>query len=374
MKIGVPTEIKTDEFRVAITPAGVRDLIGNGHQVLVQAGAGKGSSILDQAYAAQGARIVATAEDLWTTSDLVFKVKEPQPDEIAWLRAGQILFAYLHLAPDAAQTQGLIASQATCVAFETVTDAQDRLPLLAPMSAVAGRLATQVGAGLMERLRGGRGVLMGGVPGVAAAQVVVLGGGVVGENAAVVAAGMGADVTVFDLSLDRLAELDALYGTRLKTRYSTTLAVEEAISRADLVIGAVLVHGARAPHLITREQLALLPENAALVDVAIDQGGCFETSHPTTHSDPTFVVDGVLHYCVANMPGAVPTTSTQALANATLPYLVRLANGGLQALRDNTDLCNGLNVHRGLTTNQAVADAQGLAYTPAQQALSVAAD
>jgi len=354
MKIGVPTEIKTDEFRVAITPAGVRDLVAHGHEVLIQAGAGNGSAIKDEAYAAQGAQVVPAAENLWAGVELVFKVKEPQPQEIAMLRPGQILFAYLHLAPDAAQTEALLASGATCVAFETVTDNRGRLPLLTPMSAVAGRLATQVGAGLLERLRGGRGVLMGGVPGVPAARV-VLGGGVVGANAAVVAAGMGADVTVFDRSLDRLAELDALYGTALETRYSTTLAAEEALSTADLVIGAVLVHGAKAPHLITREQLKLLPANATLVDVAIDQGGCFETSRPTTHSDPTFVVDGVLHYCVANMPGAVPTTSTLALANATLPYLMRLADGGMQVLRTDSDLQDGLNVHDGQLTDRALA-------------------
>lgn len=373
MKIGVPTEIKTDEFRVAITPAGVRDLVLNGHEVLIQSGAGEGSAVSDEDYQAQGAQIVATAQKLWTSADLVFKVKEPQTNEIAWLREGQLLFAYLHLAPDTAQTQALLNSKATCVAFETVTDVRGRLPLLTPMSAVAGRLATQVGAGLLERLRGGRGVLMGGVPGVPAAKVIVLGGGVVGANAAVVAAGMGAEVTVFDRSLDRLAELDALYGNQLKTQYSTTLAVEQALSTADLVIGAVLVHGAKAPHLITREQLQLLPEHATLVDVAIDQGGCFETSRPTTHSDPTFFVDGILHYCVANMPGAVPTTSTQALANATLPYLIRLADGGLQALRDSTDLRDGLNVHRGQLTNLPVAQAQGLTFVAPLDALGQAA-
>ncbi len=370
MKIGIPTEIKTDEFRVAITPAGVRDLVAHGHEILIQAGAGNGSAIEDEAYAAQGAQVVPAAENLWAAAELVFKVKEPQPQEIAMLRPGQILFAYLHLAPDASQTEALLASGATCIAFEAVTDNRGRLPLLTPMSAVAGRLATQVGAGLLERLRGGRGVLMGGVPGVPAARVVVLGGGVVGANAAVGAAGMGADVTVFDRSLDRLAELDALYGTALKTRYSTTLAVEEALSTADLVIGAVLVHGAKAPHLITREQLKLLPANATLVDVAIDQGGCFETSRPTTHSDPTFVVDGVLHYCVANMPGAVPTTSTLALANATLPYLMRLADGGMQVLSTDSDLQDGLNVHDGQLTNAAVAAAQKLPYVPAARALA----
>jgi len=371
MKIGVPTEIKTDEFRVAITPAGVRDLVLAGHEVHVQAGAGLGSSVTDEAYTEQGATIVATAEKVWTGVDLVFKVKEPQLDEIKLLGPNRILFAYLHLAPDAPQTQALIESKATCVAFETVTDLRGRLPLLAPMSAVAGRLATQVGAGLLERLRGGRGVLMGGVPGVPAARVVVLGGGVVGANAATVAAGMGANVTVFDRSLDRLTELDALYGNTLKLRYSTTLAVEEALSEADLVIGAVLVQGAKAPHLITRDQLRLLPANATLVDVAIDQGGCFETSHPTTHSDPTFIVDGILHYCVANMPGAVPTTSTQALANATLPYLVRIANGGLQTIRDSQDLRDGLNVHAGQVTYKPVADAQGLTFVDPLTALGV---
>jgi alanine dehydrogenase len=360
VKIGIPTEIKTDEFRVAITPAGVRELTGRGHEVLVQAGAGLGSAIEDIDYEAQGARIVPAAGDVWDEAQLVLKVKEPQAGEAALLRPDQTLFTYLHLAAEPALAAALRASGATCIAYETVTDGRGRLPLLAPMSEVAGKIATQAGAFMLEKPLGGRGVLLGGVPGVAAATVLVIGGGVVGTNAALIAIGMQADVFVFDRSIDRLRELDLIFGGRASTVYSSTLAIEEMLPDADLVIGAVLIHGARAPRVVTRDQLAIMKPRAVLVDVSIDQGGCFETSRPTTHSDPTYQVDDITHYCVTNMPGAVPVTATYALTNATLPYVLKLAGLGVQrALDEEPGLRSGVNVAAGEITHPAVAEALG---------------
>ena len=358
MRVGVPTEIKTDEFRVAITPAGVRELTKQGHEVLVQAGAGVGSAIEDAQYEAQGGRIVPAAGDVWAQAELVLKVKEPQPAETALLRAGQTLFTYLHLAAEPELAAALCASGATCIAYETVEDARGRLPLLAPMSEVAGKIATQAGAFMLEKPLGGRGVLLGGVPGVAAATVLVIGGGVVGTNAALIAIGMQADVFVFDRSIDRLRELDLIFGGRASTVHSSTLAIEEMLPEADLVIGAVLIHGGRAPRVVTREQLALMQSRAVLVDVSIDQGGCFETSRPTTHSDPTFQVDDITHYCVTNMPGAVPVTATYALTNATLPYVLKLAGLGVErALVECPELALGVNVAGGRIIHPAVAEA-----------------
>jgi alanine dehydrogenase len=359
VRIGVPTEIKPDEYRVAITPAGVRELTSHGHDVLVQAGAGLGSAIDDAQYEAQGARIVPDAGAVFTDAQLVLKVKEPQLSEVALLHPGVTLFTYLHLAAAPELAEGLRASGATCIAYETV-ESDGRLPLLAPMSEVAGKIATQAGAFMLEKPLGGRGVLLGGVPGVAAATVMVIGGGVVGMNAAFIAIGMEADVFVFDRSIDRLRELDIIFGGRASTVYSSTLAVEEMLPAADLVIGAVLIHGARAPWVIRREQLKLMKERAVLVDVSIDQGGCFETSAPTTHSDPTFQVDGITHYCVTNMPGAVPITATYALTNATLPYVLELAERGIDAaIADNRALRLGVNVAHGQITHPAVAEALG---------------
>jgi len=372
VRIGVPTEIKADEYRVAITPAGVREMSEHGHEVLVQAGAGEGSAIADAEYEAQGATILATAADVFAEAEMVLHVKELQPAEIEMLRPGQLLFTYLHLAPDPEQTRGLQGSGATCIAYETVEDARGRLPLLAPMSEVAGKIATQAGAFMLEKPLGGRGILLGGVPGVAAANVMVIGGGVVGMNAAFIAIGMEADVFVFDRSVDRLRELDVTFGGRCSTVYSTTLAVEEMLPRADLVIGAVLVHGARAPYVVRREQLALMKPGAVLVDVAIDQGGCFETSRPTTHRDPTFEVDGITHYCVANMPGAVPITSTHALTNATLPYAIALADLGVgEAIRRDPGLRPGVNVAAGQVTHPAVAEGVGMEYVTVEDALGL---
>jgi alanine dehydrogenase len=370
MKVGIPSEVKLDEYRVAVTQAGVREMVEHGHEVLVQAGAGEGSSISDRDFAEQGARTVADAETIFAEAEMVLKVKEPQPAEIEMLRPGQLLFTYLHLAPDLEQTRGLMESGAVCIAYETVEDARGRLPLLAPMSEIAGKIATQAGAFMLEKPLGGRGILLGGVPGVAAANVMVIGGGVVGMNAAFIAIGMEADVFVYDKSVDRLRELDVIFGGRCSTVYSTTLAVEEMLPRADLVIGAVLVHGARAPYVVRRAQLANMKPGAVLVDVAIDQGGCFETSRPTTHRDPTFEVDGIIHYCVANMPGAVPITSTQALTNATLPYAIALADHGLAgAIEKVPGLGAGVNVAAGSVTHPAVAEAHGLDFVPLEQAL-----
>ncbi len=372
MKIGVPTEIKSDEYRVAVTPAGVRELSEHGHEVLVQSGAGEGSAIADDDYRAQGATIVPDAAAVFEAAEMVLHVKELQPEEIEMLRPGQLLFTYLHLAPDPEQTRGLCGSGVTAIAYETVEDARGRLPLLAPMSEVAGKIATQAGAFMLEKPLGGRGILLGGVPGVAAANVMVIGGGVVGMNAAFIAIGMEADVFVFDRSIDRLRDLEVAFGGRCSTVYSTRLAVEEMLPRADLVIGAVLVHGARAPYVVRRDQLKLMKPGAVLVDVAIDQGGCFETSRPTTHRDPTFEVDGITHYCVANMPGAVPITSTYALTNATLPYAIALADHGVdEAVRRDPGLRLGVNVAGGKVTHPAVAEGVGMEYVPVEDALGL---
>ncbi len=365
MRVGVPTEIKQDEYRVALTPVGARELTDRGHEVLIQAGAGQGSAIADSKYEAQGAKIVPDAKAIFERAEMVLKVKEPQPPEVAMLRADQTLFTYLHLAPAPELTQGLRDSGATCVAYETVEDANGRLPLLAPMSEIAGKIATQAGAFVLEKPLGGRGILLGGVPGVPAATVMVIGGGAVGLNAAFIAIGMEADVFIYDLSIDRLRELDIALNGRCSTVYSSTLAIEEMLPRADLVIGAVLVHGAKAPKVVRREQLKLMKPGAVLVDVAIDQGGCFETSHPTTHGAPTFEVDGIIHYCVANMPGAVPITSTYALTNATLPYVLALADHGVAgaASRDR-GLALGVNIAGGKITHPAVAEGVGEEYVP----------
>jgi alanine dehydrogenase len=371
VKVGVPTETKPDEYRVALTPAGVRELIEHGNEVLIQAGAGEGSSIADADFEAQGADIGADAAAVFGEAEMILKVKEPQPPEVEMLRPGQLLFTYLHLAPAPELTRGLRDSGATCVAYETVEDSHGQLPLLAPMSEIAGKLATQAGAFMLEKQYGGRGILLGGVPGVAAATVIVVGGGVVGMNAAFIAIGMEADVFVFEKSIDRLRELDIAFGGRCSTVFSTTLAVEEMLPRADLVIGAVLVHGARAPYVVRREQLATMKPGTVLVDVAIDQGGCFETSRPTTHHDPTFEVEGITHYCVANMPGAVPITSTYALTNATLPYAVALADHGVaDAIRRDPGLRLGVNVAGGKVTHPAVAEGVGAEYVPVEEALA----
>jgi alanine dehydrogenase len=373
--VGVPREIKEDEYRVAITPAGVREMVEHGHQVLIEAGAGEGSAIADAAYGAQGAEIVADAAEVFERAEMLLHVKELQAAEIEMLRPGQLLFTYLHLAPDPEQTRGLQRSGATAVAYETVEDGRGRLPLLAPMSEIAGKIATQAGAFMLEKPLGGRGILLGGVPGVAAANVLVIGGGVVGMNAAFIAIGMEADVFVFDKSIDRLRELDVVFGGRCSTVYSTTLALEEMLPSADLVIGAVLVHGARAPYVVRREQLALMKPGAVLVDVAIDQGGCFETSRPTTHREPTFEVDGIIHYCVANMPGAVPITATNALTNATLPYAIALADHGVAgAIERDPGLRPGVNVAAGEVTYAPVAEAVGESYVRLEQALDLEKD
>jgi alanine dehydrogenase len=372
VRIGVPTEIKPDEYRVAVTPAGVRELSEHGHEVLIQAGAGEGSAIADAEYEAQGATIVADAPAVFEAAEMILHVKELQPQEIEMLQPGQLLFTYLHLAPDPEQTRGLRDAGVTAIAYETVEDARGRLPLLAPMSEVAGKIATQAGAFMLEKPLGGRGILLGGVPGVAAANVMVIGGGVVGMNATFIAIGMEADVFVYDRSIDRLRELEVDFGGRCSTVYSTTLAIEEMLPRADLVIGAVLVHGARAPYVVRREQLGLMKPGAVLVDVAIDQGGCFETSRPTTHREPTFEVDGITHYCVTNMPGAVPITSTNALTNATLPYAIALADHGVaEAIRRDPGLRLGVNVAGGKVTHPAVAEGVGMDYVPVEEALGL---
>jgi alanine dehydrogenase len=370
VRVGVPTEIKADEYRVALTPAGVRELADHGHEVVIQKGAGDGSAIPDSAYETQGARILPDADAVFAEADMIVKVKEPQPVEVGRLEPRHTLFTYLHLAPDPELTRGLMESGATCVAYETVEDTRGRLPLLAPMSEVAGKIATQAGAFMLEKPLGGRGILLGGVPGVASAKVMVIGGGVVGMNAAFIAIGMEAEVYVYDRNIDRLRELDLYFAGRASTCYASTLEIEQRLPEVDLVIGAVLVHGAKAPHVITRAQLKLMKPGAVLVDVSIDQGGCFETSRPTTHSDPTYEVDGVTHYCVANMPGAVPVTSTYALTNATMPYIVHLADVGVaQAARDNPGLAPGVNVVDGKVTYQPVAEATGQPYTPLEEAL-----
>jgi len=371
MLVGVPKEIKTHEYRVGMTPPGVRELVRHGQRIIVEANAGHVIGIDDDHYKAAGAEIAANAAEVFAKADMIVKVKEPQPREIAMLRPGQALFTYLHLAPDPEQTQGLVKSGSVAIAYETVTDRDGRLPLLAPMSEVAGRMAVQAGANCLEIERGGRGLLLGGVPGVAPGKVVIIGGGVVGSNAAVVATGMGAHVTILDRSLDRLAVLDTQFRGIITTLYSTSQAIEEEVDSADLVIGAVLVPGAAAPKLITRAMVKGMKRGSVIVDVAIDQGGCCETSRPTTHADPTYVEEGVVHYCVANMPGAVARTSTFALNNATLPFIVTLAQKGYQrALREDANLLAGLNVHKGKITYRAVAEAQKRDFTPAEQALA----
>jgi alanine dehydrogenase len=373
MRIGTPTEVEEDEGRVAVTATGTRELTDAGHQVFVQSGAGLASGIGDDDYAQQGAVILPDGESVFAEAELVLKVKDPQPEETEMLRSDHVLFAYLHLSANPELASALMRSGATCIAYETVEDNRGRLPLLAPMSEVAGKLAVQAGAFMLERPRGGRGILLGGAPGVPPAHVIVLGGGVVGTNAAVIASGMGAETWIFDTRVDRLRALEGELPTTT-TRFSSALAIEEALPRADLVIGAVLVHGARAPRLVNREMLALLPRRAVLVDVAIDQGGCFETSRPTTHSHPTFERDGVLHYCVANIPGAVPVTATFALTNATLPYVMRIAELGVrEASRRDPGLELGVNVAGGRLANRSVAESVGLAYRSAGDALAAVA-
>lgn len=372
MLVGCPKEIKNHEYRVGLTPASVREYVAHGHQVIVETGAGAGIGTGDDAYRAAGATVVPDAATVFARADMIVKVKEPQPSEWAQLREGQLLYTYLHLAPDPAQTEGLLASGVTAIAYETVTDERGGLPLLAPMSEVAGRLSIQAGATALQKANGGLGVLLGGVPGVQPGKVVVIGGGVVGLHATLMATGLGAEVTILDRSLPRLRMLDELFRGRVKTLYSTTEALENEIFAADLVIGAVLVPGAAAPKLVTREMLPGMKTGAVMVDVAIDQGGCFETSHATTHSDPTFVVDGVVHYCVANMPGAVPITSAAALNNATLHYGLMLADKGLAAVSEDRHLRNGLNVHRGRVTNAAVAAALGYELAAPEAVLKVA--
>jgi alanine dehydrogenase len=366
MRVGVPREIKVHEYRVGLMPAGVRELVAAGQEVLIETGAGNGIGVDDAQFRAAGASIAARAAEVFERSDLVVKVKEPQPLECAMLRPGQVLFTFLHLAADPEQAKGLMKSGATAIAYETVTAPNGSLPLLTPMSEVAGRMSIQVGAASLQKANGGFGVLLGGVPGVPPAKVLILGGGVSGTHAAEMAVGLRADVTIVDRSVERLRELSSIFGPALRTAYSTTETIERLVKDADLVIGAVLVVGAAAPKLLTRAMLGTMKQGAVLVDISIDQGGCFETSRPTTHADPTFVVDGVIHYCVANMPGAVPRTSTLALTNATLPYVRSLARIGWQAaLKRDPGLAAGLNVHAGEITHEVVARALGLKARPA---------
>lgn len=368
MRIGCPKEIKVHEYRVGLTPAGVRELVAAGHEVAMETHAGAGIGMSDAAYQAAGAHIFATPAEVFDWAEMIVKVKEPQPSECAMLRRGQILFTYLHLAADKAQAEALVASGATCIAYETVTVPGGALPLLTPMSEVAGRMSIQVGATALQKANGGFGVLLGGVPGVAPATVVILGGGVSGTHAAEMAVGLKADVTVVDRSVKRLRELSAQFGNSLKTVYSTADAIEQLVRDADLVVGAVLVPGAAAPKLVTAAMVKGMKPGAVMVDIAIDQGGCFETSRPTTHAEPTYVVDGVLHYCVTNMPGAVPRTSTFALTNATLPYVRALADLGWKAaIARDPGLAAGLNVHHGSVTFEAVAKDLGLPYSPYRQ-------
>jgi alanine dehydrogenase len=369
MKIGVVKEIKSDEYRVALTPAGGRELVGRGHDVLVASGAGKGSAFPDDAYAAVGASI-GSAEQVWAESELLLKVKEPLPSEYGLLHEGQILFTYLHLAASAELTQALVESGAACVAYETVETANGALPLLAPMSEIAGRLSAQAGAYFLEKPLGGRGLLLGGVAGVAPGRVLIIGGGIVGYNAAVIAIGLGANVTILERSIDRMRHLDEILSGRVSLVMSSTLQIEQSVREADVVIGAVLIPGARAPKLITREMLTTMKNGSVLADVAIDQGGCAETSRPTTHTDPVYVVEGVTHYCVANMPGAVPITSTKALTNATLPYVEAIAEHGLvEAVARDPALARGVNVLDGKVTYEAVAEAHDLEYVPLEGVL-----
>jgi alanine dehydrogenase len=370
MRVGVPKEIKVHEYRVGLTPGAVREYVEHGHSVVVETNAGAGIGASDEVYRKAGAGIAETAAEIFANADMIVKVKEPQPREWPQLREGQILFTYLHLAPDPEQAKGLMESGCTAIAYETVTDAKGHLPLLAPMSEVAGRLSIEAAGAALKRSAGGRGILLGGVPGVAPARVVVIGGGVVGTHAARMAVGLGAEVTVLDRSIARLRELDEMFAGRVRTRFPTIEAIEQEVFSADAVIGAVLVPGASAPKLVTRKMLKSMQQGSVLVDVAIDQGGCFETSHATTHADPTYQVDGIIHYCVANMPGAVPLTSSQALNNATLPFGLALARDGLKAVRQDPHLAAGLNVHRGRITNKAVADSLGLACQPIDGAIA----
>jgi alanine dehydrogenase len=366
MRVGVPKEIKVHEYRVGLTPAAVKELVAHGHEVFVETNAGGGVDCPDSAYEKAGAKILPTAADVFAQSDMIVKVKEPQPQEIAMLESRHLLFTYLHLAADKPQAEGLMKSGATCIAYETVTSRSGALPLLKPMSEVAGRMSVQVGAHYLEKEPGGRGVLLGGVPGVAPAKVAILGGGVAGVNAAQMATGMRADVTIYDINNDRLAELDMFFSSQIKTAFASKAAIAKAVQEAELVIGAVLVPGAAAPKLVTRDMLKTMKRGSVLVDIAIDQGGCFETSHATTHQDPVYEVEGVIHYCVANMPGAVARTSTFALNNATLPFAIKLANlGAEEAMRQDPHLANGLNVSGGKIRHQAVAEALDLPYEPA---------
>ncbi len=365
MRIGVPREIKVHEYRVGLVPAGVRELTAAGHEVLIETGAGNGIGVDDAQFRAAGGTIAANAAEVFQRAEMVIKVKEPQPVECAMLRPGQVLFTYLHLAADPEQARGLMKSGATAIAYETVTGPRGSLPLLTPMSEVAGRMSIQVGAASLQKAHGGFGILLGGVPGVPPARVVILGGGVSGTHAAEMAVGLRADVTVVDRSVDRLRELSTQFGSAIHTAYSTTVTIENLVKDADLVVGAVLVAGAAAPKLVTRAMIKAMKPGAVLVDISIDQGGCFETSRPTTHADPTFVVDGVIHYCVANMPGAVPRTSTLALTNATLPYARALADlGWREAFKRDPGLAAGLNVHAGEITHEVVARALGLKARP----------
>src|SRR5437868_1336700 len=368
MKIGLPKEIKDNEYRVGLTPAGVQALTHAGHDVYVQKTAGEGSGFKDAEYEGAGGRLLETADEIWQAGDMIVKVKEPVAPEYPRMRENQLLFTYLHLAPEFELTKQLLERKVTGVAYETITDKKRTLPLLTPMSEVAGRMAVQVGATYLEKMNGGRGILLGGVPGVPAANVVIIGGGIVGTEAAKMAVGLGAKVTIIDRNLDRLRQHDDIFLSKVQTLASSRYAIEEAISHADLVIGAVLVVGAAAPKLVTRDMLHLVPQGAVLVDVAVDQGGCFETTHATTHSNPTYYEEGVLHYCVANMPGAVPRTSTFALTNATLPYALDLANKGFErAIAEDEGLREGVNTYAGKLTYEAVASAQNLDYTPIDQ-------
>jgi alanine dehydrogenase len=366
MRVGVPKEIKVHEYRVGLTPASVSELTAAGHEVVVETNAGTGIDFSDQDYVNAGARILGTADEVFAQADMIVKVKEPQAVEIARLEARHTLFTYLHLAPDPEQTQGLLKSGATCIAYETVTSRSGQLPLLKPMSEVAGRMSIQVAAHYLEKEQGGRGVLLGGVPGVAPAKIAILGGGVSGINAAQMATGLRADVTIYDISNDRLAELDMHFGSQIKTAYASKAAIAEAVKHAEVVIGAVLIPGAAAPKLVSRDMLKTMKRGSVLVDISIDQGGCFETSRATTHSDPVYEVDGVIHYCVANMPGAVARTSAFALNNATLPFVLRIANMGAEAaMAADPHLAAGLNVSGGKVRHQAVAEALGLPYEAA---------
>jgi len=376
MLVGVPKEIKNHEYRVGLTPSAVKEFVSNGHQVIVETNAGASIGFDNEQYINAGAEIVQTAEEIFAKAEMIVKVKEPQPNECKMLSEGQTLYTYLHLAPDPVQTELLVQSGATCIAYETVTDNHNGLPLLAPMSEVAGRMSVQAGAHFLEKAHGGSGTLLGGVPGVAPGKVLIIGGGVVGTNAAKMALGLGADVTILDRSLPRLRELDDIFSGQVKTVYSTVDAIEHYSSKADLVVGAVLIPGAAAPKLLTKEHIQNMKEGSVLVDVAIDQGGCFETSKATTHQEPVYIVDGVVHYCVANMPGGVARTSTMALNNATLPFGIALANKGpAKAMLENPHLLNGLNVHKGKVTYKAVVDALGnelnLEYMDAREALAL---